>query len=208
MADYGTLQTRIADEIARTDLTTQIQYAILSTIKRWERKRFYFNEKTGTFSTVANQEYYSSSDFSDLANLVEIDQLRISANGSLYDLDLRDFAWIDRHMTNASYVGAPIAYAFYKQSLRLYPIPDAVYVITAAYAYKLTALSASGDTNAWTNDAEELVRCGAIADLWGNVIKDYEAEARWRAREKYNAKVLFGQTVRQQSTGRFQPTSF
>ncbi len=208
MATYSTMQSRIADEIARADLTSNIQSAILSTIQRWERRRFHFNETTGTFVTVASQEYYSSSDFADLANLVEIDLLRLTYNNTYYDLNSRTMGWIDEHLTASTDTGPPTDYVHYKQNFRLYPIPDAAYTVTVSYVKKFTALSSGTDSNAWTNDAEELVRCGAMADLYGNVIMDYEKEARWRGKETDAYLHLLGQTVRQTSSGFIVPTRF
>jgi hypothetical protein len=78
----------------------------------------------------------------------------------------------------------PYYYAYYKQNIRLYPIPDAVYTITLAYVYKLTALSDGGDSNAWTTDAEELIRCRAKADLYGHLLKEYDAADRMTMREQ------------------------
>ena len=43
--------------------------------------------------------------------------------------------------------------------------------------------AADGDSNAWTTEAEELIRLRAKADLFENVIRDYAEADRMRARE-------------------------
>jgi hypothetical protein len=42
MTTYSELQAELADELNRTDLTTQIQKAIQEAIRKYERKRTYF----------------------------------------------------------------------------------------------------------------------------------------------------------------------
>jgi hypothetical protein len=176
MTTYVIMQNRISDEAASVSAAssslyeTQIQRSILSAVAHYARERFYFNTKTNTFSTVADQEYYSSSDFSDLANLVEIHGMTVTHGSTKLPLKSMDFQPINDGQSG-SVKGLPRYYAYYKQNLRLYPIPDAVYTMTVAYLYKLTALSASSDSNAWTTDAEELIRNRAKADLRCNVMK-------------------------------------
>lgn len=177
MTTYTILQDRIADEAASVSTAaasiyeTQIQKAILSAIAHYARERFYFNTKTNTFSTVANQEYYSSSDFSDLTNLVEIDGMTVTLGSTKLPMKKMDFEPINDSQSG-SVKGLPRYFAYYKQNLRLYPIPDAVYTITVAYLYKLTALSAGSDSNAWTTDGEELIRNRAKAALRCDTMKE------------------------------------
>jgi hypothetical protein len=81
------------------------------------------------------------------------------------------FETIDTAQTGQD-IARPDYFAYYKQNIRLYPIPDAVYTMTMAYVYKLTALSSGSDSNAWTTDAEELIRCRAKADLYGHLQRE------------------------------------
>jgi hypothetical protein len=182
MTTYVIMQNRISDEAASVSTAssslyeTQIQSAILSAVAHYARERFYFNQKTNTFSTVANQEYYSSSDFTDLPNLVEIDGMTATIGSTKLPVKKMDFEPINDAQSSAV-VGFPRYYTYYKQNLRLYPIPDAVYTMTVAYLYKLTALSAGSDSNAWTTDAEELIRNRAKAALRCDTMKEDAAIA-------------------------------
>lgn len=188
MSTFVILQNRISYEVrtisaaSSSGIESQIQSAILSAVAHYAREPFYFNTKTNTFSTVANQEYYSSSDLADIATLVNIQAMTATVNSTKLPIKSLDFETIDDWQTGAV-KARPDYYAYYKQNIRLYPIPDAVYTITLAYVYKLTALSASSDSNAWTTDAEELIRCRAKADLYTNLLKEYDAADRMTARE-------------------------
>ena len=81
------MKTRIADEIARDDLTTQIGYAINDAISAYNNERFYFNETRDlTFYTVASQELYTSSDLADMPNILKIDWIKLYINNFFSNL--------------------------------------------------------------------------------------------------------------------------
>jgi hypothetical protein len=73
-------------------------------------------------------------------------------------------------MQDGSVTGEPEYYSRFADKIRLYPIPSSVYTVTASYSYKLTALSADADTNAWTDECEELIRQASKRILATDVI--------------------------------------
>ena len=157
MADYGTMQERIADEISDDALTNQIKSAIQSAIKFYERKRFYFNQTISSFTTVANQEYYDGDAQADIPNLITIDSMVVNWGNSKQPMLPQDFQVMDQAQ-NGQIFAPPDYYAYYDQKLRFYAIPDGAYQVTMAYLYRLPALSNDTDTNAWMTEAEELIR--------------------------------------------------
>ena len=170
MATYLDMQTRIADEMLNEPITTaQIKLAIQGAINDWSNEQFYFDQKNGTFNTVANQEYYTSTDFADIPNMQRVFVANITINGSKIPIKGVDFADIDAQQPG-TVTGPPLAWANYNQQLRMYPIPDAVYAMSFSYLYNLPTLSADADTNAWMNDGEELIRQGAKRRLWYDVL--------------------------------------
>ena len=82
MATYLEMRTRIADELANDgDISTaQINNAIQSTIADYAGEQFWFNEAVSTFSTVANQELYTSSDLAAIPSIIKI--LSVRTNNS------------------------------------------------------------------------------------------------------------------------------
>ena len=194
---YGALKTRIANEIADSTLSAEIILAIQSAIKFYERKEFWFNSKTGTFSTVAAQEYYAAAANSDIPTLVKIGSpIKVTSSGYKYDINIVPFAEIDAAQ-DGTLTWRPEAAAYFNEQIRLYPIPDAVYTVTMAYQYRLTTLSADADENAWTDDAEELIRQRAKmilaadvlrdADMY-NAAKEFERDAYEALREETRAR--------------------
>ena len=214
MADtLADLKTRIADEIARTDLTSQIASAITSAINYYEKKRFYFNEmRSLTFSTVAAQEFYSSTDATGIAQLTDIDRVRITISTSqVYDLEAENYDVLDAtSQSTTSDQGQPIWYAYYARQFRLYPIPNAVYTVRISGVKSLTALSAGTDSNAWTTeaDAEPLIRMRAKADLYANVIRDDDEALKFKALEKEEFAALRSRTTNLGASGKIMATTF
>jgi hypothetical protein len=175
MTTYATLRTRISSELDRTDLNTAgyVASEVLSAIKHYERQRFWFNEGRATASTVAAQVNLAVP-----TDLLEIDDLRITLSSRPYQLDKQswdDFLAMggtDTGITNSR----PSDYAYYANQLWFFPIPDSTYTLTMSYVKQLTALSADADTNAWTTDAEELIRARAKAALKINYLEDAAAK--------------------------------
>lgn len=199
MTTFVVLKNRIADDVrsvstaASSDISTQIAAEVLSAVAFYAREPFYFNTKTNTFSTVANQEYYSSSDLADIATLVHIYTMTVTQNSVKMPVKSLSFEAIDDAQTG-QVKARPTYYSYFKQNIRLYPIPDAVYTMTMAYVYKLTALSADGDSNAWTTDAEELIRARASRRLYENVVRNVERATIAAAQEQEALRVLKRET--------------
>jgi hypothetical protein len=211
VATYLDMQTRIADELDRSDLTAQIKKAIISAVAHYERRRFYFCETSFTISTVAGQETYTSSDAAAIATSPNIERLNGLYSNLRTPLTKRDWAWIDDVSSTTTSRARPMAWAYRAETIRLYPIPDAAYTITAYNVPRLTALSADGDSNAWTNDAEELIRSHAKIDLLRNVIRGadmVEEIALQRDQEQGALAALIRETSSREALGHTVPSVF
>lgn len=197
MADYSTLRTRIIDELANDGAltTAQVNYAIADTIKVYERRPFWFNQTTGTFSTVANQENYTSADLTAIPDIVQIIASTLTYNSIKYSLKPLDYLTIDDSQ-DGSVVTRPEYFAYYAESIRLYPIPDQVYTVTLSYIQRFTALSDDTDENAWTNEAEELIRQGAKRRIALNYFHAEDVAARIAPQEQEALAALMAEDRR------------
>jgi hypothetical protein len=158
MATYIDMITRIQDDLVNESITVaQIKNAIITAISNYENTPFYFNQKIGTFNTIGSQEYYGAAALADIPNIVKFRSAVVVDSGYSTQLNAVDFSEMDNRQDNLT-VGRPYAYSAFAQQLRLYPIPDKAYTVDLAYVYKFATLSADSDTNAWTNDAEEMIR--------------------------------------------------
>lgn len=163
---YIQIQQRIADELHRGGLTDQIKKAIISAVKAYERQRFWFNEETATAVTTAAQAYVSPP-----PDFVKEFYFQITVGTSKYTLRPIPYTeFLEKSANNST--GQPTDYTYYADSLYLYPIPSAEYTVTLNYIKRLTDLSGDGDTNGWTDFAEELIRQRAKADVLCNQMRD------------------------------------
>lgn len=206
MATLAVMKARIADELARDDLTSQIALAITSAIAHYERRRWWFNEQTSTFTTVAGTDTYTTSSATFLASLIDDDVLTITVDGATDPLGKITFAEMARlRIDTTTQSGPPAKYALYMQRLYLWPVPDDTYTMTVFYAGNLTALANDSATNAWTTEAEELIRLHAKVDLLENVIRDFPEADRMRMREMDVLASLSGLNHSRTATGRVVP---
>lgn len=194
---YGMMQAQIADELGdRQDLlvpltdssesTSPIQNAIQSAIAKWERERFYFNDFLLTtplsapiyaFQTVIGQEYYGKADYAPLVTLATIKKLWLLVTSQRYTCNPRTSGYLDDISVNQSSLSRPIDYAYSALQLRFYPIPDGAYPVGIEGTQRLSALVNSADTNAWMQDAYDLIRCEAKVILARDTLHDAEEEA-------------------------------
>jgi hypothetical protein len=209
MSTYAAIKSRIADELSRSDLGSQISLSVQSAIKYHEQKQFWFNESRSlTFSTVANQEFYTSSDLSSMPNLLEIDHVTITVNSNRYEVTPRTYQYMEMLMVRADQPGQPTDYCYYAQQMRFYPIPDAAYTARISSRVRLGSLSADSDTNAWMTDGEALIRARAKWDLYINVLMDRERATEMAAVEQLELARLQRETGQRISTGKVMPTYF
>ena len=170
----GYMKDRIADEIARADITSQIAVAVSDAITIYQRQRFRFSEsRDSTFNTVIDQEFYTSADNPAISNLFYFDYLTIQVGFANFDVPRYQPETLELLSQTGTQKGQPYAYSYYNEVIRLYPVPSAVYQMRIG-AHLLIAAPAT-DTevgNRWMTDAERLIRARAKYELALNVTKD------------------------------------
>lgn len=193
MATYGDLQSRIATEIKRSGLTTQIQGAIQTAITAYETRPLWFNQQRATMPTVTNQKIYAlPSDYKKMrfiriertTNIFDpIDEL---TKGELADWDRSqsltgipykyyvDFAESVAVDTNKSTVG----------QIWFLPIANGIYDLELNYFRDLGSISQNADENAWTDEGELLIRCRAKRELYTHVIRDTQEALKFASAEQ------------------------
>lgn len=178
MADLATLKSRIALDLHRSDLTTQIAYAIADAVKHYQSAPLHFNEAIDTFSTVAGTEFYSS-----LTSVGSIDEVTATVNGRKVPLDEWTYGYMEAIATTTSTQSQPWAWAWYAEQIRLYPVPDAAYTVTVSYRKKYGVPASDSDSNVWTTEAEQLIRHTAKKYLCRDVTRDAEGALACEAAE-------------------------
>ena len=186
---YGDMQFRIADELGgRTDLlanstgmtSSPIQIAIQDAIGYYINERFYFNEvrTPSAFSTVVGQEFYTSTDWSQIPYLQHIDKLSILVSANRYYMVGRTPQYMEDISINPNNTGVPIDYSYYNYQLRFYPIPNGVYPVNFLGTKTFPELVNASDTNPWMNEAEQMIRTTAEWFILRDTMKDDIGAAR------------------------------
>lgn len=207
MSNYNDMQVRIADELARADLTTQIQKAILSAIEFYKDDRFWFNEGEVTLNTVAGTA--SQALPTSPTAIGEIDIVTATVSGERYEVFEDSYDWIRQNQDLTTFVGQPYKYAIFDESIWYYPIPDAVYPIIFSGLVYFATLTTGSDTNAWMNEAEELIRTRAKWDLFSNTIRnDKEAVKMLGAVDNIIYPKLKQKTVQKVSSDKVKPFKY
>lgn len=198
---YGAMQDRIADELDRTDLTSQIQLAIRSAIKHYSSLNLWFKEERITANTIPDTEYYALP--STMIGLRSV-RLEDSSNHS-WVLKPKTMEYMEEHYDSASdYTGRPKEYCLFDSMLRLGPIPDETYSIRLAVTEVLDTLSATADTNEWMSAGEELIRQRAKWDIALNILKDQTQASGYKAAEIEAKDALISRSEQYTSTGKIR----
>ncbi len=184
MSTYGDMQARIVTELYnRKDLTSQIKNAILSAVQFYETEKWWWKEQQETdLATVNGQAFIAlpaDFDYSD----------GFTITYSTYPLPLirRDWETMLRLLISSTTMrGQPTDWAYYANLVWFYPTPNGNYPLTMWKTATLTPLSVDTESTPWTNDAEEMIRSRAIADIRCHILREQAALAEMQVMRGQN----------------------
>lgn len=195
MAALDDLKSRIADEIDRTDATTQIARAITTACAAYKTTRLGFNESSGSFNTVASTAVYTTALASPLPDdIVQLDTARITVNSARYLLRAVTWQEIDGWDTSATHTGRPTFYAWHAEQLRLYPTPDDAYTVDLSYLGTV-------EEETWATRAEALIRCRAKRELYTHFLFDPQMASLMSQAEQSELSTLKREAFYKQGSG-------
>jgi hypothetical protein len=163
MTDQATMNARILDELINEKITAaQVDKAIISSVRHYRGRKFFFNQILDTLATVDGTEWYSAATtITDLSKLKKLLWANITLNSIKSPMRIRTVEYIDS-VQYGSQEGVPYILGYGRQQLRLYPIPDDAYTIEFFAHYEFTEPTVAGNsTVAWFTHGEELIRCAA-----------------------------------------------
>ncbi len=204
----------IADDLARSDLSAQIDNAIEHAIGERQDERFFFNETNATtFVTVADQAAYASADDTDIPLFYEVDGLVLEdSDGNRFDLGepIDPVRMQILQATAAAASGQPYEYTYFDESFIFYPVPDDVYTIYPVGHIEIAIPAADDAGNPWMTQrgAFQLIRADAKAYLYAHVIKDAEQSAMMVDAAQGALAKLRSRTSRKKASGQMMPTSW
>ncbi len=168
MATLGDLEARIYREIHKT-LSTDVRNAVLEAVRHYQTDRFWFNEAVDNFNITLSAVYSLSN---VLPKVINVDSMLVYQGGVPYHVEQQSWNLLDRLDIGSSVTGTPSDFAIHHEMLRLYPTPNATTSIQVAYHKQITLSSSATASNAWTNEAADLIRHRAKALLYAGLLLD------------------------------------
>lgn len=202
MSTFQQLQDRITgDYLNRTDLNSETQRAIQAAVRKYERKRFWFNETATSVACVASQSYVAVP-----SNFLELDLLQVTDSSANVELIEKDLKWIRRANTVPTH-GIPTHFTIYQNRIELFPIPDSAYSLPIYYLHKYPALSAGSDTSEWTSAVEDVIVYHATKLMWATVLRNSEQANIYQSLEQEALISILAEKEQRQLTS-IKPTRF
>lgn len=196
MATLGDLKARVKDELLKRNLDTQIAQHIARAIEHFAGRRYWFNtgRMVGTAVSPDGEGYVPLPTGTRL-----IDEIRIG--GTV--LDPADPAHLDEWLANSPASALePFNYAVAGDRLRLYPSPMGPVEIVVVGTFDLPALTTDASSNAWTNEAVDLIDARTRVTMYRDVLRDMDGMALAKDAQREAETDLNMKTIRRLGTGR------
>jgi hypothetical protein len=192
---------QIVDELDRPDLVGPVRNAIRGAIGFWQRERFAFNDGVLAFSTVPGQAGYGGSFLAGQNLMLAIDSaVAIDACGTTWPLRAVPLASLEA-LGDQNQGGQPAYYARFSEGYRLFPIPDDAYTIRFTGHVRLGAPATDADTNAWVDEAYDLIASYAKRYLALHRLKDKDLKAAMDVAVQEASNSLKGLATTMTATG-------
>lgn len=202
------MQSRIADDLDRSDLNPQIKLAINRAINHYKTEPFWFKETSASFSAISGQEEYSqgSDGVPDDIEMIDIIEREYNSN-KITMQQITPFELEAKQQGDST--GIPDEYAQYENKFKFYPIPNQSGItIYIKYTKNYADLSSDADTNDWLTYAEDLIEARARWWLNMRVIRDINAAADDERQEMSALDALRTLNTHKTGGGRIIPTQF
>lgn len=195
MATLGDLKARIADELLKRNLPNQIAAAISRAIEHYAGRRWWFN----TGRMVGTPTSADADGFMPLPPGTRlIDEIRVGQNA----LALVSMECMEATLALGASNGEPCDYAVSGDRVRLYPIPSGPVSLVVVGTFDLPALASDSASNAWTNEAQDLICARAKFTIYRDVLRDPEGATLAKGAMDEAETDLNMKTIRRQGTGR------
>ncbi len=210
------VRNRVADQLARSDLNTQIDREIQLAIARYNRRATWLHEvRSFTLTSVIGQAWYASVDLStgtgpqDVTGRTAVDVADIQAIHYIRDADyedLRAMAYADFEKLFDTVSGGSRAtyYSLYAGQIGLWPEPSVVENFAISAMVKPVVPSSASDTSVWFDQAQELIENAAASAICRKFIQDGERAAAFQAFEALAWEDLVAEGNKKMATGRLR----
>lgn len=222
MVAMSTLISNIGDELSRSDLDTQIQREIVNAHRFYANKMTFITERRGgTLTTVADQTWYGTIDFSasdgegtlgasvDVQNVVRVEYIKIQraagVDEPIWRVSYRKF---EEFVAGSPSTSVPTYWTFAGGKIGLWPTPDAAYTVYVSAFVKPVEPSVTTDESPLFDYAQELIEASAAQRVCAKYLLDTERAAVYAGIEARLWRDVQSETTKKVSTSRITPTSF
>lgn len=206
---FTDIRDSVAEKLVRSDTVTQgyIDAQIQAAVRYCRRKPWHFvEEREGTLTTVASQDWYTSVTFDSTAVAVK-DILRIDVIQSPTNLDRRldqisydEFVALQRGTTESSL--SPTAFTRYGQQIGLYATPGGVFNLDVSAVIKPEVPTAASATSVYFEQARDFIEAYACERVNALYLRDFEKAAAFGGERRDQESALNLEHVNQTVTGR------
>lgn len=208
---------QIAVDMARSNLTDEIESAVDNAIKHYQDKRFKFKNLKNLQLTTSDStfdydgdEVLTSVSWNGAASVDvtlddvwELDTIFLQRSGQRQRLTEVPFEDIEYLTDSSASSGEPYWYARRESHLLLYPIPDDAYIVRMSGNCSYPTQAASENTP-WASEAGELIRCRAKAYLYLHKVHEPQEAAIQSTAEMTALNNLIGKHNRSTRPGRIR----
>jgi len=201
MPTLSELINEVGDDIQRTDLTAQCSAAVVTAIRHYDHKRWWFAEGSATFTTTSNTSIYTLP-----TDYRATDYIECRWPGDNYQrLRPRDFPHVKRMLEGSPVVtGYPEVYAIRDEKLWLAYQPNGAYQVRHYYRRTLADLTGAA-SNAWTTDCRDLIRAHAAKQVALRTLHDGELATMFELIRGNEERALISENQMRTSHGKIKP---
>ena len=216
MTTFLDVRTRVADQLARSDLNTQIDREIQLAMARYNRRVSWLHEvREVSLTSVAARAWYSSVDLStgtgpqdttgrtavDVADIQKIDYMRDPNYDDLRQVHYSDF---EGFFDTTGAAGRPTYFTLYAGQIGIWPVPDGVTIYTLSAVVKPIIPSLAADESIWFDQAQELIENAAAAAICRKFIQDGERAQAFQVYETEAWNDLVREGNQKMATGKLR----
>ncbi len=168
--DYSTLQTAIANSLARTDLTSQIPDFITLAEARLSRELETREQEKRALATLTAGDEFTALP----TDMRELRQVKLNTSPNTV-LEYMSPVALDNTFPSGS-SGLPSAFSVVGQEIKLRPVPDSAYVMEIIYIGNLPALSNTNTSNTMLTRHPDAYLTGSLVEAYLYLMDDQRAQ--------------------------------
>lgn len=216
MTTFLDVRNRVADQLARSDLSAQIDREIQLAIARYNRRVTWLHEvRAVTLTSVAAQAWYSTVNVStgagpqDVAGrtavpVSDIQAVRYMRTADYDDLKQVRYSDFERFFDTTGSAGRTSYFTLYAGQIGLWPVPAGVETFTMSVVCKPVVPSSAADTSVWFNQAQELIENAAASAICRKFLSDGERAQAFKVFEDAAWDELLAESNKKAATGRIR----